>query len=355
MRLPTAQCPRRALNEHPQETMADNATPAPAAVDTSNADTGEAQADDGAGGGNAGEGLGLPAEVQAPKGGMSKQLEHLKPKAPVEPPKPDAPAKHKFKFKVDGAESEEELTMDEIQVQLQKERAWRKRQNEVSAERKKFDAMRELGKKDPFAASKELFGVDAMELAQQRLAEQYQRELKMQQMSPEERLKTEYEDKFAAKQAEFEALKQQIAEKEQTELDTRVFQETEANFTKALNTEGLPKSYESLAEMAHVAKMALDAGYHLTPEQIAGEVRARLESREEKLHQSVLSGLKGEDLLKRFQAPVVKEIVRAVLSRQKAAAVPPPSAPVRRAPVQKQVEDAQLTPGQLRKRRLGLI
>lgn len=309
-----------------------------------------------------GEGGGVPQGSTAapPKGGLSKQLGS----APAEgasteaeaPEAPKPPSKRKYKLKVDGQEFEEELSDDDIAVRLQKEKAWNKRQNELAAERKKLEEFYSRGKKDPFAVMKEMFGVDGLTLAQQKLAEQYQLELKRQEMSPEERVREEYEAKLAEERAQREEIQRQIQEKEQAALEEQVFKDTESRFIAALEHEGLPKTYEALAEMAKVAKMAHEHGYELSDAQLAEEVRNRLEAHTDKLHKSVLSGLTGEALLKRFPEPVVKEIVKAVLARSKAAVTPPPSAPVKRAPVPKpRQEEAELTPGQRRKQRLGLL
>lgn len=276
------------------------------------------------------------------------------PPAPEEA-KPQPPSKKKYRGKVDGEEYEEELSDDEVSVRLQKERAWRKRQNEFTSERKKLEQFYELGKKDPFAAAKELWGVDALELAQERLASQYKTELEQRNMKPEDRLKAEYEAKVKAAEEKAAALQQKMEEQEMQELEAKALETTQAEFTQALEAEGVPKSWKALAEMAHVAKLAHGEGYRLTPAQLASEVRNRLEARDNDLYNEVVGGLKGEALLKRFKPEVVKELVKAVLEQRKAATAVAPSAPVKReaAPKPSILED--LTPGQKRKRMMGII
>jgi hypothetical protein len=240
-------------------------------------------------------------------------------------------------------------------VRLQKERAWRKREGAVTAERKKIQQFFELGKKDPRAAAKELWGVDVHELAQQQLAEQYQLELKNRNMSPEDKMKAEYEAKLEAAQAESEKYRTAMEAKETAAMEAEALETTKAEFTEALQAEGLPKTWKALGEMAHVAKLAQDHGYRLTPAQLATEVRNRIEARDNDLYNEVVGGLKGKDLLKRFKPEVVKEIVRAVLAEKKAATTQAPSAPVRRPAAVSPVVSAELTPAQKRKRLMGIL
>jgi hypothetical protein len=143
--------------------------------------------------------------------------------------------------------------------------------------------------------------------------------------------------------------------KETEALEAKALETTQAEFSEALQAEGLPKSWKALAEMAHVAKLAHQEGYRLTPAQLATEVRTRLETRDNALYDEVVGGLKGEDLLKRFKPEVVKELVRAVLAKQKQSKTLPPSAPVRRESAVKPVVSENLTPAQKRKALMGLI
>lgn len=302
----------------------------------------------------------LAAKTKLKGGGAGKQVDELQrverakaadaAKAAVE-----APTKRKYKQKVDGEEFEEELTDDEVIARLQKEKAWNKRQNELAKERRKLQDFYERNKKDPLSIVKEMYGVDPLELAQARLAEQYKKQFELQQLKPEDRIKAEYEEKLAAEQQKLKDMQAQIEAKEQEALEAKVLEETKSDFTAALESEGLPASWKALHEMAVVAKMALDNGLRLTSQQLAMEVRNRLESRDADLHKEVLGGLEGEALLKRFDPAVVKKIVQAVLAQQKASVKVPPAAPVKRDKPAATVIPAELKESQKRKMRLGIL
>lgn len=302
-----------------------------------------------------------PAAAPTPQPGAGKNAignQIAAPPAPEveaapEPEAPKPPERRKYKLKVDGNELEEDLTDDEISVRLQKAVAAEKRMQEAAAIRKRWDTIVEFGKNDPIRAAKELWGADMSEIVQQRLADDYQRLRAEQAMTPEQKLQAEYEAKLQAAANEKAALEKQITDRQQAETDAKVLEQTKKDFVTALQAVGQDASYETLYEMAALAKLNLQQGLELTPAQMAEEVKTKVEGQREKLHKRVLGGLKGDRLLQHLGPEVTKEVIRATLEKQKgaraAAATPPPAKPK---PVE--VDKTPLTKRDMRRRMFGI-
>ena len=225
------------------------------------------------------------------------------------PPKPE---KRKYTLKVDGKEEVLELDDVETTTRLQKAHAAEKRMQEAAEERKKIAGLLKYMKDDPFGAAKEL-GVDLDALAEKRLAEKFKVEL----MKPEERAQYELQKKaqeYEAKVKQYEAQEKARAE---AQLAERVFKETEASFMAALKTEGVEPSYQTLYEMAQVAKDALQYGVELSPAQLATEVKSRIMQANAKLEQSIRKNLKGEELIKHLGDETVREVLRYAVEKAK--------------------------------------
>jgi hypothetical protein len=238
-------------------------------------------------------------------------------------------AKHRMTLKLKGQSVDREFSNEELQLHVQKSLGGELAFEDAAKERKRIETFLAKGKEDPFTVAKELWGIDLMERAQAQLGEKFQKELAMAKMSPEERLKQDYESRLAEAQAVADKYKADHEARETKELEERVFAETEMEFGQALQYAGIEKSHEALAEMAHVKRLALQHDYDLTPEQLATEVRNRIESRRDKLHSSVMGGLKGSALLQHLGPDVVKEVIRARLA-EGAPQAPAPAAVVKR-------------------------
>jgi hypothetical protein len=228
--------------------------------------------------------------------------------------------RRKYKLKVDGQDEEVELTDEEISVRLQKERAAAKRMQESAELKKKFAQAVDLIKKDPFAALKDpAFGIDLEALAEQRLLEKYKLEL----MPEEQRKQMEMERKlkeYETKEQERTRLEQEAHQRTQQEqFEAKIFQETEKTFMAALESADLPKDYETLYMMADVAKLNLDYGVELTPQQLAAEVRAKLDGYS-KREKSLRANLKGDKLLEYLGTDTVKEVLQASVAKLKGGA-----------------------------------
>ncbi len=241
-------------------------------------------------------------------------------------------ARRKYKLKVDGGDEEWEGTDDDIALELQKSRAAGKRFQEAAENRKQVQAALAKLKADPFSDDvKQALGVDLRAMVEERLATEYKQMLEDQNLPAEEKVKREYETKFEAERKAREASEAKLKTWQQEQTNQKVWTETQAHFDSALKEAGLERNHETLWHMADAARLALDGGFDLSPSQLAAEVRGRMEGAQQKLHKSVIGGLKGDALLKHLGDDVAREVVQASLARAKAAKTaktfPPADAP----------------------------
>ena len=233
----------------------------------------------------------------------------------------------KLRLKIDGREEEREFDPEQLAVHVQKAGAADKRMQEAAQIRKSFQAIVERLKQDPFEVlSDPAIGVDLEALAEKRLADKYRKAM----MSDEERAVYERQQEYERIKSENDRYKRAEQQRRQTEIDRKVFQETEQNFKTALGKVGLPPSYELLREMAKIARDNLQFGIELSPAQLAAEVRSHVEGTRTKLEEKVRTSLKGEELIKYLGEDVVREILRAQVAKVRAKQstlepVPPPA------------------------------
>lgn len=235
-------------------------------------------------------------------------------------------AARKYRLKVDGVEEEVDLdSFDDATLvkELQMARAARKRMAEAAEVRKSFKSFMEQLQKDPVNTlkNKALGGIDI----RKQIEDQILREYEESQLPPEQRKALELERKLAEREQQLQAIEQERIAAAQEQFNARVEQETEAELMQALQTSGLPQTRETLSIMAQVAKLNLQHGIELTPEQIAAETRARIQ----RMHGVVTQSLKGEALIKHLGDEVVKEVLRYKLQSAKQQAqetmkAPPP-------------------------------
>lgn len=264
------------------------------------------------------------APVSKPKSAIQAHADSKAPGAKPEgddaPPAETAAEKkaRKLKLKIFGKEEEYDLdnTPDEdVTRDLQLGKAARKHMQEAADLRKKFMEAVEMGKADPAVALKELFGIEDPDAYwEERLSKKYGDQVKEAQMTPEQKRIAELE----AKHAEYEkaqAEAKQTREKAAREAyESKVLQEMQTEFAEALQAAAdLPQTQETMMLMAEVAKLRASQGIELTPQQMAHEVRRRLQSS----HKSVFGSLKGDKLLGYLGDDVVKEVIRARIEKTK--------------------------------------
>jgi hypothetical protein len=270
------------------------------------------------------------AEVVKPKAATPPVTAAPTPEAKPEPPKP--PSKLKFAGKVDGAEKQWELTPEEVVTRLQKSEASEKRMQEAAGVRKQWDQIRELAKTNPELVLKELAGIeDADAWAEQRVEKKWKKEL----MPEHERQMLELQQR--AETAERRAKEIETAQQAefQKQQDAKLEAQMESEFKRAFELTSLPWDPEHLELFGQIALDAIDYGIQLTPEQMAAEVKSRLDTKakatEDKLR-SQFTGLKGEDLLSWLGEDGVKEVLRAAVAKheqsQTAPVAPAPSTSV---------------------------
>lgn len=266
-----------------------------------------------------------PAPTSAPAATADKGAA---PTSTIPEATPAVPSKRKFVGKIDGAEKAWELSDEEVAVRLQKSEAAEKRFQEGAALRKQgeaiqaqFQEFKKLALEDPAAVLRAL-GVEDPHAAAEKLVEsKWKRDV----MPEHERKLAEAQEKLAAAEkwksdqlAKEESAKTTAAQKQ---LETKI----EADFKRAFEVSGLPWDPDHLEQFGKVALEALDYGIDITPEQMAAEVKSRLETKstetESKLKTQVLSR-KGDELLTWLGDDVVKEVLRAAVSKHKASLEP---------------------------------
>lgn len=226
--------------------------------------------------------------------------------------------RRRYKLKIDGEVREEELSHEEAEIRLQKAYAAEKRMAEAARIRKEDAARREAlrsGKLDALdpeertALRKAIEDQILSEYQEQALPEHERRILEAQREA----------DKYRTEVEQYRAEQERMA---QEHLERQVFEQTEREFTEALEAEGVLKTRQTLAMMAEVATTALDNGIELSPRQMVAEVNRRLADQT----RHVISGLKGDQLAKFLGDAVVKEILRHSVEKFRAAP-PPPATP----------------------------
>lgn len=223
-------------------------------------------------------------------------------------------AARKYKLKVDGVEEEIDLdSLDDASLvkELQMAKAARKRMQEAAEVRKSFKTFMEQLQKDPLSTlkAKELGGIDVRKMVEEQILREYEES----QLPQEQRQIREMERKLQEREAQLQAIEDAQRQQAEAAFNARVEQETEAELIQALEQSDLPKNRETLAILAQVAKLNLQHGLELTPQQLAAEAKARIQ----RMHGVVTQSLKGETLIKHLGDDVVKEVLRYKLQAAK--------------------------------------
>lgn len=242
-----------------------------------------------------------------------------------------AEAKRKYQFKVDGKEWEEELDDVEVRSRLQKSHAADKRMQEAAELRKKFNDAIAYGKDNVAEAVKSLFGMDLDEWAETRLEQRF----KEATLSPEQKERAQMEKELAKYRKQEQEARETQERTAKQKYEDEIWQSTEKDFLGALNKMGYSQDTSKflLPMMASLADAALDADMELDSELLAHETQKHLRT----VNQKRLGALKGDNLLSELGPEIVKEVLRAQLSKVKLSEVPeeaPVQAVERKEPVE---------------------
>ncbi len=226
---------------------------------------------------------------------------------------PSTPAeqeRRKYKLKVDGAEQEFEWGEAEVTTRLQKALAAEKRMQEAAELRKQFQQFKQQFEQDPFEAAKLLNpDMDLDALAEQRILQKYQES----QLPEHERAQREFERQKQQYETQIAELKRAEQMRYQQEMETKVQKQIEEQFGQALEAGNLPRNRYTMAMMAEVARLNLDHGLELSPQQLAAEVQERMSG----INRHVVTSLKGEQLAKYLGDDVVREILKYSVAKVK--------------------------------------
>ena len=221
-------------------------------------------------------------------------------------------AARKLQIKVDGEVEEvdlESLDDNELTKRFQMAKAANKRMQEAAEARKQFDKFYQTLEKDPLEALKSK-NIDVRKLVEEQILREYEES----QMQEPERKVLQRQRELEAREAKIKEMETQIQAKHQTELEERVFQETRNQFLTALESANLPRSDETLYMMADIARINLDNGIDVSPQQMAAEVKNRMQV----MHTNIVKDLKGEQLAQYLGDSVVAEVLKFAVEKVKA-------------------------------------
>jgi hypothetical protein len=251
---------------------------------------------------------------------------------PVEEAKPKA-EKRQYKYKANKEEVVEELSEEDIVQRLSKAKGADKAFQEKAELEKSVKAFFDALKSDPWSVLNDpTLGVDLKKIARQKLAEEYERQIEEERLSPEAKEAKAAREEAERYKKEIEERKASDRKKAEDAYREKVRVETEQKLVEALTQHGLDKTPETLADAAQVmrANLRLPKDLRLTPAQVAEEVRNRQEARNERFRKAAMSGLKGEKLLAALggaDSAVLREALEAL----------PPDSPIIKAIVQKRL------------------
>lgn len=212
------------------------------------------------------------------------------------------------KVVVDGQELE--VDDDELRKGYQLRTASQKRFQEAA---QKYKEIEEFTKKFPEAIKQnpkavfEKFGIDFRTLAEDYLYGELERE----KMSPERRELEEYKAREAQREREAQEREAREQEERLSVEAERAREQYEKSFVTALESQGLPRTTETVRRMAHATKLALDAGYDLSVEDAARAVRESFIQEQQELYGT----LEGSALLSALGEPLLKKIRAAEIAR----------------------------------------
>ncbi len=283
-------------------TSAPAASPAPAAVTAANG------APAAASGAKTPEGTNLPFADAAAAGN-----DH--PEAKPGETKAETAQRVKLKLKVSGREEEREFSESELQLYVQKGMGADEKFQQAAKVQKSFAELQKALKENPFEALKDpAFGLNLEELAIQHLAKKFQEE-DLQKADPGKYELEQYKAKVAAYEAKETAAKEAQAAAQREAQDAKMWEQTSAQWTNALEKSGLGANPAYVKNMAQIALEFIDQGLDLNPEHIVLEMKDRM-AQQQKL---IYGGLKGEQLAKALGDDLVNELLAHKVAQLKAA------------------------------------
>ena len=206
--------------------------------------------------------------------------------SPAVPAVPPAPPQ-RFKVKVDGAETD--VDIDELLRGYGHSRAANKRMEEAAKMRRDADAFMRAIRENPHAV------IERTLSPEQRRAwveKQLEEMIRQEEMSPEQRARSQIEQDRAKLVEERRAWERQRHEAEVVRSAVVERQRFEAAFTEGLTKHGLDVDHENMARMAQLAMTAIDAGQAPDAERIAAAIKAEHAGRDGKRRETKLARVK---------------------------------------------------------------
>lgn len=230
--------------------------------------------------------------------------------------------RRKLKAKVNGREMD--VYEDDVLRDYQKYASADEKLREAAQKRKDIDAFYEALEKNPESILNDpRLPINKQELAMKWLTEQVEQELKYADPKDAEmdQLRKELES-YKNRDKEVEETKAEAQKREFIEARKEAIATT---LSKAMELSPLSKDPEvaaaTLREMAMHMRLCKDAGYEVTPEELASHV----ENKNLKTYQGLAKKLEGDELISFLGEDIVSKIRRADLSRiKKSREVAPP-------------------------------
>lgn len=229
----------------------------------------------------------------------------------------------KLKVKINGRE--QEIDEETVRRDYQKYASADEKLREAAQKRKDIEAFYEALERDPESIlSDKRLPIDRQKLAMKWLSEQIEQEMAIPTDPKEQRLK-ELEEKLSQYEKRDKEVEETEKQRQHRELVESRREAIATTLSKAMELSPLSKDPETAAatlrEMALHMRVCKDAGYEVTPEELASHV----ERRNLKTYQTLAQRLEGEDLINFFGEDVVRKIRQADLTRiKKSREVAPP-------------------------------
>lgn len=222
--------------------------------------------------------------------------------------------RRKLKAKING--KEREVYEDDVLRDYQKYASADEKLREAAQKRKEIDAFYEALEKDPESIlSDKRIPINKQELAMKWLTEQVEQELVS--SDPKDARLSELERKLAEYQNRDREQEETKAEQERRQFIEARKEAIAETLSKAMEMSPLSKDPEvaaaTLREMAMHMRLCKDAGYDVTPEELAKHV----ENKNLRTYQGLAQRLEGDELISFLGEEIVQKIRRADLTRIK--------------------------------------
>lgn len=220
------------------------------------------------------------------------------------------PQKKKFKYKADNQEIEEELDDNEIASRLSLAKAASKRMQEAAATKKQTEQLLNALRENPLQVLNDdrIMGQKKFrEIAENFLIEQ----LKIEQMSPEQRLQMERDRELESYKEQEKMRKQEEEKQKLAGLEKQYIEKFEKTIIGALQGSGLPKNPKTVAAMARLLQLSIKNGIEADSKTLAQMVRDEYQTD----LKSIVSGLEAEQLIAMFGDDIANKIRKHDLSK----------------------------------------